>query len=111
MKQFFQILFLPLRWLWKFLSTGLTVLTNLIFLSVLLIGLAAALYTPKVQVPNGSALVLAPEGDIVEERSPMDPLAKVLSEMSGTPLHEETFLQDVLDAVVVAADDPRINKK
>ena len=108
MKQFFQILFLPLRWLWKFLSTGLTVLTNLIFLSVLLIGLAAALYTPKVQVPNGSALVLAPEGDIVEERSPMDPLAKVLSEMSGTPLHEETFLQDVLDAVVVAADDPRI---
>lgn len=108
MKQFFHILFLPLRWLWKFLSSGLTVLTNLIFLSMLMIGLTAALYTPKVHVPNGSALVLAPEGDIVEQRSPMDPLTRAVSEISGTPLHEETFLQDILDAVVVAADDQRI---
>lgn len=108
MKRFFHILTRPFVWLWKFLSSGLTVLSNLIFLSIVIIGLTVALYTPEVNVPTGSALILAPEGNIVEERSPMDPMTRVLSRLSGTPLHEETFLQDIIDAVSTAADDRRI---
>lgn len=108
MKRFFYILTRPFVWLWKFLSSGLTVLSNLVFLGFILIGLSVALYTPKVHVPLQSALVLAPEGDIVEERSPMDPMTRLLSRVSGAPLHEETFLQDILDAVSTATDDRRI---
>ena len=108
MKRFFRMLFLPFVWLWKFLSAGLTVLSNLIFLSFVLILVTVLFYTPKVNVPPHSALVLNPEGDIVEERSPMDPLAKVLNNLGGMPLHGETFLQDIIDTISTAAADQRI---
>lgn len=108
MKKFFQVIFLPFYWLWKFFSSGLTVLSNLVFLGLILIGLTLVFYTPKVTVPNKSALVLAPEGDIVEERSPMDPVAKVFNNLAGVPLEGETFLQDIIDAIETAADDQRI---
>lgn len=108
MKRFFYILSRPFFWLWKFLSSGLTVLSNLVFLGLVLIVLTMALYTPTRQVPHNSALALTLEGDIVEERSPMDPMTKVLSRLSGTPLQEEIFLQDIIDAISSATDDPRI---
>jgi protease-4 len=108
MKTFFRIISLPFIWLWKLLSSGITVLSNLFFLSFFLIVLTAVFYTPTVKVPAESALVLAPEGDIVEERSPMDPMTKVFNNLAGVPLHGETFLQDIIDAIDTAADDPRI---
>ena len=108
MSKAFRILFLPLVWLWKFLSSGLTVLSNLLFLSLFLIGLAVFFYTPKVEVPLHSALVLALEGNIVEERSPLDPVTRGLNHLAGVPLHGETFLQDIIDTIDTAADDQRI---
>lgn len=108
MKKFIQVLFMPLVWLWTFLSRGITVLANLLFLLFLAGMVAAFLYKPHTNVPNKSALVLAPEGDIVEERSPMDPMAKLINNVAGVPLHEETFLQDVIDVVREAASDDRI---
>ena len=108
MKRFFQMLFLPFYWLWKFFSTGLSVLSNLIFLSAILLGLGLLLYTPEVRIPADSALVFAPEGSIVEVRSPMDPVTRVVNKLVGAPLHEEVFLQDVLDMIHQAADDGRI---
>lgn len=108
MKRFFYLCSRPFVWLWKFFSSGLTIVFNLFFLIMLLAGLTLALYTPRIHVPAGSALVLAPEGDIVEERSAIDPMTRIFNRLSGTPLHEETFLQDILDAVHAAADDRRI---
>ena len=108
MKRFFQMLFLPFYWLWKFFSTGLSVLSNLVFLGILLLGLGLILYTPEVRIPAESALVFAPEGSIVEVRSPMDPVTRAINKLAGAPLHEEVFLQDVLDMVNQAADDARI---
>lgn len=108
MKKLFQILTLPLVWLWKFLSTGITVVANLFFLGFLLICLAAVFYTPRITVPANTALVIAPEGAIVEERSPMDPLARIFNNVAGLPLHEETFLQDMVDVINRAAEDQRI---
>lgn len=108
MKRFFYLLTRPCVWLWKFLSSGLTILFNLLFLGILMAGLTAALYTPKINVPAGSALVLAPEGDIVEERSSMDAMSRVFNRISGAPIHEETFLQDIIDMVHTATDDRRI---
>ena len=99
---------MPLVWLWTFLSKGITVLVNLLFLLMLVAVVAAVFYTPHINVPHKSALVLAPEGDIVEERSPMDPMTKLINNVAGVPIHEETFLQDVLDVVTEAAQDDRI---
>lgn len=76
--------------------------------TVLLAGLALVLYTPKISIPSGSALILAPEGDIVEVRSPIDPLTRVLNRLSGSPFQQETCLQDILDTIQAAADDQRI---
>ena len=108
MKKAFQIFFLPFYWLWKCLSSGLAVLTNLIFLSLLLAILVMLFYTPKVTIPDNAALILALEGDIVEERSPMDPMTKIFNNLAGEPLHEEVFLQDIIDTIYTAADDQRI---
>jgi protease IV len=109
MNTFFYVLTRPFVWLWKLLSSGLTVLSNLLFLALFLIILTVLFHTPKITVPENSALLLAPEGGIVEQRSPMDPMARIFNKLAGAPLHEETFLQDVLDAVYAAADDPRIS--
>ncbi|MGD9948544.1 MAG: signal peptide peptidase SppA [Desulfobulbus sp.] len=108
MKKIIWLCTRPFYWLWKFLSSGLSVLSNLIFLGLVLAIVTASFYTPDIKIPNGSALILAPEGEIVEERSPMDPATKIISQIAGTPLHAETFLQDILDVVHAAAQDPRI---
>lgn len=108
MKQLFRILFMPLFWLWKFLSSGLSVLSNLLFLALVLAILTVAFYTPKIDVPAACALVVSPAGDIVEERSPMDPMTRILGHLSGTPLEKDTFLQDILDGVNAASGDARI---
>ncbi|MDD2462999.1 MAG: signal peptide peptidase SppA [Desulfobulbus sp.] len=108
MKKFIWLLTRPFYWLWKILSSGLSLLSNLIFLSLIIVIVTASFYVPNVTVPNGCALILAPEGDIVEERSPMDPVSKIINQVTDSSLHSETFLQDVLDAVHAAAQDPRI---
>ncbi|MDR2549423.1 MAG: signal peptide peptidase SppA [Desulfobulbus sp.] len=108
MKRTFYLLSRPFVWLWKFLSSGLTVLSNLIFLALVALAVTAVLYTPEVRVPMHSALLLAPEGDIVEQRSPMDPITKILNRLADNSLREETFLQDILDTIQTAGDDRRI---
>ncbi|WP_310600223.1 signal peptide peptidase SppA [Desulfobulbus sp.] len=108
MKRTFYLLSRPFVWLWKFLSSGLAVLSNLIFLALVALAVTAILYTPEVRVPMHSALLLAPEGDIVEQRSPMDPITKILNRLADNSLREETFLQDILDTIHAAGDDRRI---
>lgn len=108
MKKIVHVLLLPFVWLWKFFHSGVTVLFNLLVLGGIGLVVAAAMYTPEVKVPTDCALVLAPVGEIVEERSPIDPLTRMMSALTDTPLHEETFLQDIIDAVEMATEDPRI---
>lgn len=109
MRTIVYVLTRPFVWSWKLLSSGLTLLSNLLFLALFLIIITALFYTPKITVPENSALLLAPAGAIVEQRSPMDPMGRIFNNLAGMPLHEETFLQDVLDAIYTAADDPRIS--
>ena len=108
MKRLFHILFLPFVWAWKILSSGLSVLVNLLFLASLVAVLSLLLYQPPVTVPDGAALVVAPEGSIVEKRSPIDPVTRVVNRLAGGPLQEETPLQDLIDTVDRAAGDGRI---
>jgi protease-4 len=95
------------RWLWKVFSTGISLLSGLFFLTFILV-LFALLYQPRVVVPQGAALVIAPAGDIVEEKTAIAPLSRLINGYAGLPISEETLLQDILDAIDAAADDRRI---
>ncbi len=108
MKRIFSLTGRVFRWLWKFLTTGITVLSSLILLVSLGMVLFAVLHQPSVTVPEGAALVLAPRGNIVEKKSPLDPMTRVINKMAGIPLYEELYVQDVIDGIRAAADDERI---
>jgi protease IV len=82
-----------------------SVIANLLFLLVLVLVLVLIFSVPgAVQVPDGGALVLAPQGAIVEQRTQTSPLAQI----TGAGIGAETLLRDVLDALNRAAVDQRI---
>jgi len=70
------------RWLWKVFSTGISLLSGLFFLTFILV-LFALLYQPRVVVPQGAALVIAPAGDIVEEKTAIAPLSRLINGYAG----------------------------
>lgn len=107
MKKLFTSLGTLCRWLWKVFSTGVSLLSSLFFLTLVLL-VFLFLYRPAVVVPEGAALVIAPAGDIVEERTAIAPLSRLINGYAGLPIPDETLLQDILDAIAAAADDPRI---
>src|SRR5690606_624397 len=57
-------------------------------------------------VPERAALVVAPQGTLVDQLSG-DPLSLALARASGTPL-AETLMRSVVDAIRSGRDDPRI---
>jgi protease-4 len=107
-KKTFTIIAVFFIWTWKILRTGIMVAGNLILLFSLVLLVAMFVFHPKIKVPDGAALVLAPEGNIVEQRSAIDPIARIINNLIGVPEHKETPLQDILDAVNSAAVDDRI---
>jgi protease-4 len=68
--------------------------------------LLAALHTSLPVVPRSAALVIAPQGELVEQLA-TDPLQRAIGEASGGPA-PETLLKDVLDAIEAARTDARI---
>ncbi len=60
-------------------------------------------------MPDGAALVLRPQGTIVEQLSAGDPLQRLVAQQAGaSTLAKETLLKDLLDAIRAAKDDKRI---
>jgi protease-4 len=81
---------------------------NLVFFG-LLVALAVALWSGRPKVPSGAALVLRPEGTIVEQLSGGDPIQRLVAERAGAgSIAKETLLKDLQDAVRLAKDDGRI---
>ncbi|HLS82630.1 MAG TPA: signal peptide peptidase SppA [Steroidobacter sp.] len=92
-----------------FVWRGLDVLRKALHLIVLLaIFLAAtAVLSPRIPiVPHGAALVLAPQGVLVEQLAG-DPLERAVAEVAGQG-RAETLLRDLTEAVRTAKDDRRI---
>jgi protease-4 len=84
-----------------------------LILSVLVFGLIAILIgaalSSRAKVPNGAALVLKPQGTIVEQLSGGDPVQRLVAELAGAgPTAKETLLKDLVDAIRAAKDDKRI---
>jgi protease-4 len=81
-------------------------LLHLILLLGLFIVLAAWTLGGRLVVPGAAALVIAPNGALVDQLSG-DALERALARARGTPLRE-TLLRDVVDALRAARDDQRI---
>lgn len=90
---------------WRMLE-GLRRVLNLLLLLIVFGFVLAALHTSIPTVPRSAALVVAPEGELVEELS-SDPLRRAFGEASGGPA-PETLLKDVVDAITLAKSDSRI---
>ncbi|MGA2708967.1 MAG: signal peptide peptidase SppA [Steroidobacteraceae bacterium] len=90
---------------WKILD-GIRKVLSLILLLVIFGFLLAALHTSIPVVPHSAALVIAPEGELVEQLS-SDPLRRAVGQATGGAA-PETLLKDVVDAIESAKDDSRI---
>ena len=90
---------------WRILD-GFRRFLHLILLLVIFGFLLAALHTSSSVVPRSAALVLAPEGQLVEQLA-SDPVRRAFGQASGGPA-PETLLKDVIDAIQAAKGDARI---
>ncbi len=90
---------------WRMLE-GLRRFLHLLLLLIIFGFVLAALHTSIPTVPRSAALVVAPEGELVEELS-SDPVRRAFGEASGGPA-PETLLKDVVDAITTAKGDSRI---
>jgi protease-4 len=90
---------------WRILD-GIRRALHLVFLLVIFGFVLAALHTSIPVVPRSAALVLAPEGELVEQLS-SDPVRRAFGQASGGPA-PETLLKDLTDAIAIAKSDSRI---
>jgi protease IV len=90
---------------WRILD-GVRKVLHLALLLVIFGFLLAALHTANPVIPHSAALVIAPEGEIVEQLA-IDPVRRAVGEASGTTA-SETLLKDIIDAIAAAKTDSRI---
>ena len=79
-------------------------IVNLLFLFFFGFMLFSLYNAFRIDVPGGGALVLMPEGNVVEEYTAVDALTQLSAD--GRP--QETLLQDLIDAVDYAREDSSI---
>jgi protease-4 len=99
---------LPLRIvrsIWRALDRVRRVLHLTLLLGLLLL-LIVGLAGQRFLVPESAALVVAPQGTLVDQLSG-DPLERALAKARGLQL-QETLLRDLIDAIRAARDDARI---
>ncbi len=108
MKKAFTFIAVFFIWIWKIFKTGTLIASNLLFLLFFIVLIALFVGHPAKKIPNRTALILNPEGNIVEQRSALDPIARAVNSFAGVSKHEETPLQDILDVINTAAGDDRI---
>lgn len=92
--------------IWRILD-GLRRFLHLLLMLVIFGFVLAALHTSVPVVPRSAALVIAPEGALVEQLGVDDAVRRVLGQATGGSA-PETRLQDVLEALEAAKSDERI---
>src|SRR3977135_1085963 len=90
---------------WRILE-GIRKVLHLVLLLVIFGFILAALHTSVPIVPHSAALVIAPEGELVEQLAG-DPVRRAFGQASGGPA-PETLLRDVTEAISAAKSDSRI---
>ncbi|HEU4619445.1 MAG TPA: signal peptide peptidase SppA [Gammaproteobacteria bacterium] len=94
-----------LRNFWRLLD-GLRKVLHLLLLLVIFAILAGGLAHEKPFVPTAAALVIDPQGTLVDQLSG-DPVERALARARGTA-SPETLVKDVVDAIRAGKDDKRI---
>lgn len=92
---------------WNAVNFTRRLVFNALFLFIGLI-LLVALFSGRPKLPERSALVIAPQGQVVEQFS-ADPFERALSKAINQPL-PETQLRDLVRALEAAATDSRIER-
>jgi protease IV len=92
---------------WRGLTRLRVAVSNLLFLAVLALTYFLLTGDRPQPLPERAALLLNPIGTIVDEKSFIEPLQGLLGEPS--PADHEVQLRDLIAAIELAADDPRIN--
>jgi protease IV len=91
--------------IWRILE-GIRKVLHLALLLLIFGFVLAALHSSIPIVPRTAALIIAPQGELVEQIAG-DPVRRALGEASGGPA-PETLLRDVTDAIAAAKSDSRI---
>ncbi|MCD6430361.1 MAG: signal peptide peptidase SppA [Deltaproteobacteria bacterium] len=107
MRSFFKFISTIIKSLWHILNFSRIVVANLLFILLIAVIVASLIGQEDVALPGRAALLLKPAGTISEAAPITDPWRKILRE-ELEELHESS-LQDILDVIKTAADDPRIS--
>lgn len=92
-------------WLWRALD-GLRRVLHLVLLLVIFAVVIAGVAGGPVQVPASGALIVDPEGELVEQLAG-DPLDRALGELQGDGVRQ-VLVQDIVESLETAAGDDRI---
>lgn len=106
MRRIWKTLYDSIRLFWRGLDQARRFVVNVVFLVLLVAGVAWWLADRRPQVPDGSALVVAPYGDLVEQLTGA-PEDQALLALLGER-RPETLLRTLLEALEAARDDERI---
>ncbi|MCG8435768.1 MAG: signal peptide peptidase SppA [Gammaproteobacteria bacterium] len=101
-----SLLFRMFKGVLRGIDIALRVTVNLVFLFLLIAVLGVAFSDKGPRVPQGAALVVAPEGILVEEYTG-DPVDRAVNKFFGEEV-PEVRVADILDAINSAKDDARI---
>ena len=93
-----------LSFFWNGVSTLRRIFGNLLFLLLIVFLIAVVFFDGDEEVPEGAALILSPQGNIVEQKSE----TVLSSDIFGQAAKEETLLKDIIDVIDFAKDDERI---
>ncbi len=94
-----------LRKIWRALD-GVRKVLHLLVLLVLTVVVLALLAPDEPRIPRDAALILAPEGALVEQLSG-DPVSRAIARARGIP-QREVLVNDLIEVIREAADDDRI---
>jgi protease-4 len=80
---------------WNSVSALRRIVGNLLFLLLIIFFIAIVFIDSGEDVPDGAALILSPEGTIVEQQTD----SMLSSDIFGDAAREETLLTDIIDAI------------
>ncbi|MEE4273819.1 MAG: signal peptide peptidase SppA [Thermoanaerobaculales bacterium] len=92
--------------LWSAVDGARKIAVNLLFLAIVIALLAVVFSNDDPEIVDGTALVVAPNGRLVEQLTASSPM-QLVDEVRGTAV-AETLLKDVVDAISAGREDDRI---
>ena len=105
----FRFISTVFKWIFLSLSFIRSLFFNLLFLALIAVIAFSFFHKEEFIIEDNSILKLSITGNIIEQRNEVDPFSEYFSEYFGLPEKpRETVLQDIIDAIHQAQNDPKI---